>query len=253
MKINIDREPISSEKINSKQNFTKVLNGVKKLKVPIWKSKWFYGAIGMASIGGVVLLTSFDDNEDKTSNTKHPLHDNLKMASVSYSDNSKSEAREKVDVIKDTRSKVEGKANQIQAENQNINEIVSSKEIESIETDLVIVELDVVETEVEEVETVSNPLNLPSFNDVYTGEVTLNDLKQGMFVNSDIKVLSFKLRYTFKGIEREAHIIGNRIPNDILENISSGETQMLFFTNVFVVNDRKQEFHVPSMNLKPMI
>jgi hypothetical protein len=62
-KIKIDRPIISSEEINSKQDFTKVVEGFRKIKPPLWKNPWFYGPIGLASLAIVLTLTTLNNNE----------------------------------------------------------------------------------------------------------------------------------------------------------------------------------------------
>jgi hypothetical protein len=69
LKINVDRPQIKSEDIASRQNFDKVLDGYQKLKPPIFKNPWFYGAIGVASlailfsIGSINSTTKTDENK----------------------------------------------------------------------------------------------------------------------------------------------------------------------------------------------
>ena len=46
----LDRKPMSSEYINSKQDFNTVLSGVQKVKTPMYKSGWFYGTVGLATV-----------------------------------------------------------------------------------------------------------------------------------------------------------------------------------------------------------
>ena len=68
VKINVDRPQIKSEDIASKQNFNKVLDGYQKLKPPIFKNPWFYGAIGVASIAILFTIGSINLNPVKHEN-----------------------------------------------------------------------------------------------------------------------------------------------------------------------------------------
>lgn len=68
-KIKIDRPIVSSEEINSKQNFTKVVEGFRKIKPPLWKNPWFYGPVGLASLALVLTLTTVNNNEFEEKNT----------------------------------------------------------------------------------------------------------------------------------------------------------------------------------------
>ncbi|MBU2019787.1 MAG: hypothetical protein KJ941_09085 [Bacteroidetes bacterium] len=69
---NLDRKKVSSQQIESRQNFSGVIDKLHNLKPPFFKSPWFYGAAGLASITLVVgLVFFFSDNEEK--NPKPPL------------------------------------------------------------------------------------------------------------------------------------------------------------------------------------
>ncbi len=56
-KFNLDREPLDTSYIQSRQDFDKVINGYRAMKPPIWKNPWFYGPIGIASLAILVTLT----------------------------------------------------------------------------------------------------------------------------------------------------------------------------------------------------
>ena len=71
IKVNLDRPHLSSEKIDSKQDFDKVLSGSEKLKIPIWKKIWFYGPIGVSTV--LFLITIGVDKE--ISNSKIQIDD----------------------------------------------------------------------------------------------------------------------------------------------------------------------------------
>ena len=48
IKIYIDRPSLSSEEINSRRDFNRILNQIPKKKVRL--SPWFYGAVGLSSV-----------------------------------------------------------------------------------------------------------------------------------------------------------------------------------------------------------
>ena len=75
-KIKIDRPIVSSEEINSKQNFTKVVEGFRKIKPPLWKNPWFYGPVGLASLALVLTLTTVNNNEFEEKTTLKASNDN---------------------------------------------------------------------------------------------------------------------------------------------------------------------------------
>lgn len=99
VKINLDRKPLNSGYIESKQNFDQVLAGFKQIKPPIWKNPWFYGPVGVASLALIVSLSMLNSNNDinenkSTLNTSsvlpddteciHPLSKNVDKKFTSY-------------------------------------------------------------------------------------------------------------------------------------------------------------------------
>lgn len=56
-KINVDRPRLTSEEINSKQQFDQLLQHVKPAVKPFWQSPWFWGPAGMACIGALVVMS----------------------------------------------------------------------------------------------------------------------------------------------------------------------------------------------------
>ena len=82
LKINVDRPQIKSEDIASRQNFDKVLDGYQKLKPPIYKNPWFYGAIGVASLAILLTIGSLnsktDTNENKITSNNQELPEDTK-------------------------------------------------------------------------------------------------------------------------------------------------------------------------------
>ena len=82
-KMNLDRDPISSEQIQAKQNFDAILSNYQLLKKPFFKSKWFWGATGLATLGLVTVfgLSNLNNNiayaENTTLTNNQPLTSNL--------------------------------------------------------------------------------------------------------------------------------------------------------------------------------
>lgn len=55
-KVIVDRKKLSSEEVNKHQDFENVLNSSVTSTKPFWKKMWFYGPVGIASIGLIVTL-----------------------------------------------------------------------------------------------------------------------------------------------------------------------------------------------------
>ena len=71
-KIIINREKISSEEVNSHQNFTKILSHHQQItKRPIYKQKNFYFALLLIAIVGLLLyLSEKEEQEGLENNTE---------------------------------------------------------------------------------------------------------------------------------------------------------------------------------------
>ncbi len=100
LKIILDRKPMNSNHVASKQDFNQVLNEFKKLKPPIWKNPWFYGPVGLASLTLLMSISIVNSKElinDNTStkqssallpeDTKcfHPIKESLVQQFTTYS------------------------------------------------------------------------------------------------------------------------------------------------------------------------
>jgi len=54
IKIYIDRKEVTSDEINSRQDFKQILASLPEKKN--WKNPWFYGAVGLSSVIGTISL-----------------------------------------------------------------------------------------------------------------------------------------------------------------------------------------------------
>lgn len=70
-KINLDRPALSPEQIEARQDFDKVLKQHYLLKPPVWKSPWFWGPTGLASVGIALFLSISYINSQNHSNDKN--------------------------------------------------------------------------------------------------------------------------------------------------------------------------------------
>jgi hypothetical protein len=67
---NLDRKKVSSQRIESRQNFKGVINTFQQLKLPFYKSPWFYGTAGLASLAIILgIVLSFDQESENSPKT----------------------------------------------------------------------------------------------------------------------------------------------------------------------------------------
>ncbi len=70
-KMNLDRPTLNSEQIEARQNFDQVLSKHYLIKPPVWKSPWFWGPTGLASIGIALFLSvSYINSQNNNTNDK---------------------------------------------------------------------------------------------------------------------------------------------------------------------------------------
>jgi hypothetical protein len=259
----LDREPLNSEYINSRQDFSKVVSGYKALKPPFWKSAWFYGTAGLATIAIVTSVVLYNPDTDNMSS--------IQQKAVA------------TPVIKEpTKKKVEPKRNYIAQVSNTDNQLVQTNDRPGSDTEpdqVATVESDVNEVidEPQPNDQIANNSNssgqnrreadngpgssgtpnmLPNIAGVYFGEIPYFKLcgNSGMEVNNDLAIISFKVQYYIgrESIERE--IKGNRIPSDLCEDISRNSMgNTVFFTDIRAehrVSGRTT--HLNSMHLIPV-
>ncbi len=79
-KINLDRSPVDSKEILARRNFNRVLENYHVMAKPFYKSAWFFGTAGIASvgllIGGSLMLQDSERSETTNlENTSAPPND----------------------------------------------------------------------------------------------------------------------------------------------------------------------------------
>ena len=64
----LDREPMTSQEIRERQDFNYILKEANAAKVPIWKSIWFYGPVGIAMVTMVVSAVRINPKNEQFDN-----------------------------------------------------------------------------------------------------------------------------------------------------------------------------------------
>jgi hypothetical protein len=64
-KMNLDREPLSSAQIQQMQDFNRLKNDYLRAKKAVWKSPWFWGTGGIASLALVATAVYLNKTESK--------------------------------------------------------------------------------------------------------------------------------------------------------------------------------------------
>ncbi len=249
--IKVDRKPLSGSYIQSRQDFGKVLKGVKHLKPPIWKSPWFYGPIGMASVAITISASTIHANEIGTRENLSPIAFNQEVEKVERKEGET--LKDELPVLTQIEKKTkEGEKTKVLLKKNEKPKVSESKiEIKSTQEEIKPIEKQEKTKIIEEKNTLK--INFPNFNQIYNGDITFSNLcsENGMSCG-DNKITSFSIQY-YNGVEDIVEKVeGNKIPDkscQLIERFNSGT--MIFITNIKGVDKNGKSLTFPSMNLTP--
>lgn len=250
VKILVDREPLSKDYIQSKQNFGQVLSNVKNLKPPVWKSPWFYGPVGLTVVAlSITAVNSLPpDNDVKKLNLeavlpfKHRKIEAETLAFVSPKEESTSFREKGPEKI--LSEEIQQQTNALEEPKIDLKSVAT--EYETI--------LDVANDRIEIIETPTKKAltKLPSINRVCTGEILIEDLCEKGIECLNAKITSFSLGY-YNGVRDVVeNINGNKIPSNTCILLAKYNIKdMIFITKIRGINDSGVNTFYPSMNLIP--
>lgn len=241
-KVNLDREQLSSAHIEQKQNFQQVLENAKMAKPPIWKSPWFYGAIGLSSMAITVISVSEFNNKsnvfEKKTTSKVTVTEIVKppkalvqMASVNFTNDFETE--KEVRKIK----KADLKNPEIK-ETDKTDPIASPNEIQP----------EVVKASVQK-----NHSELPSIGGVSNGRISISKFEQAekIDISEEYQIVSYSIQYFDGRSDLSVQINSDKIPSAIAQDIVANNLdQMIFITGIKGIDATGKIRNLPSMNLK---
>lgn len=250
-KVNLDREKISSEEIQQKQDWNNVLGEARKLQPPLGRKLWYYGPAVLASAGVLISVTLFANSGGET---ESQVPTALEMAQIQVEET-------KVYVEKATINQeevqVELKEEQseekipLKLESPEVkNEVVSANEIEKISS------LDKMElASIKEEETFVEPKYVfASINNRIGGKITVMELSENPIIklnSSSSAVKSFEITY-YDGFEnRTEKVQGNQISPEIMYKLKkTGVNSTIYLTRIICVSDKRGEYIAPSFNFQ---
>jgi len=193
IKINLDRKGISSKEILEKMDFDQLLDNHMILSKPFYKTKWFYGVTGLATVTLIVSSAYSINMEGDKIQSKQKLlsnivphvlmkdHQNMKNVLI------EKEEKENIPIIEQKQIKPIEKTNTF--ENLKTKESTSKKEI-TLEVKIK------KEESVDENKKVFNMLDLyPRISGKLNGSITKEELfnDEGLKTNTEIEIISFEL------------------------------------------------------------
>ena len=219
----LNRKPINSEYINSKQDFNKVMDGFQQLKPPVWNSAWFYGTVGVAAIAIIftaVSLTSSDTEKD------------TKLATTNTEMSAFSNHKESIDDQKVIATTVTAPLEDAPTVAAIPVDVTPEPFIEepTVAARVIPVEEPTVVPVVEEVK-----LTLANIAGVSDGSISFKDFCDplGIQVNEDISISQYTIHYSSCAQEVTARVRGSKIPSSICEELRScGQRIEISFDNI---------------------
>jgi hypothetical protein len=224
----VDREPLGSDYITSRQNFSQVIKQANQMAAPTWKSAWFYGPIGLAVIAVTVSVVSMNPSSAEPNAASNSL-------SLPESENSTDERLTLADNYTDDHVRPTESSNEPMSMQEGMPEPPESVHSQSV--DMVTLERPVT-TETPEPAANQNtaPTNKGAFVHIgpyYMGDIPVSALGEALECNDDIRIIAFNIHFnTLNGTET-ASIIGNKIPSKIIEAIKRHNIgYMITFTDI---------------------
>ncbi|MBD3637048.1 MAG: hypothetical protein HUJ25_06845 [Crocinitomicaceae bacterium] len=250
VKINLDRPPVDSKSIQAQKDFDGLLKNHAMMSKPFYKSPWFIGATGLASVsiivGGIVAFSPENDSltEEVNLPTDAPPEyiapDNQLIAM-----NSEVDAKEKTNELvkktfqfsKEIQNTVDDKTNTLDQNSTNnqseeLKSSSSTEEIQIKEADLSVHSDKHQETSEDE----SISALMPRIGGKINGSISREELfdNKGITTESDVNVIHFEL-HLIDGLGGEAFFEeeSNQLNEEMkaaLDKRTAGET--IYFENI---------------------
>lgn len=249
-KTNVDREHLSSDFIKSKQDFGTVLNQVKLLQKPVWKSAWFYGPVGLAVVAVVASAATFNPASQAPLEVSDFTVKPDSQFGIKPADSEVFRTSDKLEF------EVKTKASEIDSRSHEVVRDVPVSPVEKVEYPQVEEEkvLNTIESAEVAHESIRKKSKFPHVNHVFTGEITIEDLREHP-IESDVveRITEFTIHYAASNGNETLKVSGDRIPEHICASIQkNGIGYMLFITEIKGINDAGELISLPSLNMIPI-
>ena len=235
LKINVDRPKMSSKEISKQMNFEGILSSHKVMAKPFYKSTWFFGVTGLATISliaasvytlnqeGDELYRNMQvvDNVSITANTEADLIDNT---IIELNLNEPIKIEKPIDT-KPTLKIVNTESNKNRSENSTLEpqEKIEEEKIESKPISKVANE------SINEIPKTFSFMDLhPRISGKIDGKITKDELMddEGLTTNSDVEIISFQLHVVEGMSSKVFDSKGNKLNSEMrlaIENINVRE------------------------------
>ncbi len=230
MKINYNRPELTRSEIEKRQDFDSILKQIKSVKPYLFKKILFYGAIGLASITGIII---FNSNTYKT--TKNKTYDSkITLNNTAITSKNETLLIKSDETVKSTRY-VKNNSKIIK------NEVVITSSIEKSDEIANEVKTDFYQKS-----------NLPSISGVENGDISKEQFlnAKNIEIANSATILSFKVNYFKISDFIEKPIIGNVLTDDLKNEIISYHNQLpISITEIKALTYKDEVISLPSIRL----
>lgn len=255
----LDREPMNSEAIRQRQNFNYILKKTAAAKIPIWKSIWFYGPVGIAMVTMVVSAVRMNPKNEK-------YDDNTTLSQIQVTPTTPvSTDHSTIDSFESTIDEV------LTVKSEEIPTVVIEKQIENnVSTDKVDdntklkpevlaeenIEIEPVKTAPVVIPVVEKKISktMPDIAGVFSGRISVSQIcSAGMIhCNNGYQVISYDIQYDNGAGSTVDRVSGSRIPSYICANLKRYNVgSPVFITKIIAMNEKGERKQLLSMSLEP--
>lgn len=238
----LDREPLSSDYIRSKQDFANVVKGAKGLGKPFWQTNWFYGTVGVTAVAVVVTAVTLS-----SSGTQDEKPQNNQMIAATSPDDTKQTEKEATEIDptksqdseKDMPEEVDrNEPTEVAPSNVETKEPTSNKKSKEVEESSS--NNTARKTAAPKEADKSVEIGSPNLAGVTGGPISFKDFCDplGIQVEGGVLIHQYTIQYRSCARDISARVRGNRLPSQVCEEIQDcGAPIEVTFSN-FKAEDR---------------
>ena len=258
IKVILDRKKVSSEEIASRQDLNSVLKGA-STNVPIWKSGWFYGSVGLASVAIVAITATWNQSANVDTANERVLTASLTDSNVITAVHEAIQKPEPVVLVAAEKEEeiVELDVKKEPAVKPAEKKVVSQEEeaTEEIVESTPVSETSVAPKTTPSIAKVNGVVNkMPNIAGVYYGPIAIEKLCSDNRITSspDIEITSFKINYNTMDGDVVKSVSGDIIPEDICSQLKRWNlNSTVFITEIRGVSSHGEVMMLSSMSLIP--
>jgi len=265
----LDREPMTSQMIRDRQDFNYILKEANAAKVPIWKSIWFYGPVGIAMVTMVVSAVRMNSKSEQFDNTTTLSQFRTIPTNTDFSANTIEVKKSEELTETKSNSKKENSENEApllsktkavtpsNTTTPKTEAVPSSMEpaflVDDDDGDL-IDEPIVIKKPTQPRKAPSKPsMTLANIAGVFNGRVALSDIcYNGLTCNNGYRVISYDIQYDNGTGETVDRVSGNGIPEVICRSLKRYNIgSPVFITRIIAENGSGERKQLLSMSIEP--